>query len=49
MASPCFIGINADYVDPAVAIVRDGKVLACVEEERFIVNKHALGHYPFAL
>ncbi|MDA9983138.1 nodulation protein [Gammaproteobacteria bacterium] len=41
-----FLGINNDYVDPSVAVVRDGKVLAFAEEERFVRNKHALGHYP---
>src|SRR5262249_46807504 len=46
MSTNCFVGINADFVDPAVAIVRDGRVLACVEEERFVRNKHAHGRYP---
>lgn len=41
-----FLGINNDYVDPSVAIVRDGRVLAFAEEERFIRQKHAHGRYP---
>jgi len=46
MSGKYFVGINADYVDPAVSIVRDGRVLASAEEERFIRNKHARGQYP---
>ncbi|MDP3994151.1 MAG: carbamoyltransferase C-terminal domain-containing protein [Candidatus Doudnabacteria bacterium] len=44
--SKTYIGINAEPVDPSVAIVRDGKVLAFAEEERFIRYKHALKVYP---
>ena len=40
-----FLGINL-YVDPAVALVRQGKVLAFSEEERHSMNKHAVGTYP---
>lgn len=45
-SDPVFLGINNDYVDPSVAIVRGGKVLAFAEEERFIRQKHAHGRYP---
>ena len=41
-----FVGIFEGGVDPAVGIVNDGKLLAYVEEERFIRNKHANGWYP---
>lgn len=41
-----FLGINAEPVDPSVAVVADGKVLAMAEEERFIRQKHALKVYP---
>jgi carbamoyltransferase len=41
-----FLGVNSEPVDPSVAIVKDGKVLAYAEEERFIRNKHANGVYP---
>jgi carbamoyltransferase len=40
-----FLGINL-FVDPSVAIVEDGKVLAFSEEERHVRNKHAIGLYP---
>lgn len=42
-----FLGIFEGGFDPAVGIVRDGKVLAFAEEERFLRNKHARGAYPF--
>lgn len=32
--------------DPAAAVVLDGQLLACVEEERFIRRKHAYGAVP---
>src|ERR1700741_1821143 len=41
-----FLGISEGHVDPAVAIVVDGKLEACAEEERFTRNKHAPGSYP---
>ena len=41
-----FVGMNADPVDPSVAIVKDGHVIAYAEEERFVRQKHAVGHYP---
>jgi carbamoyltransferase len=44
-SSNLFLGINL-YVDPSVALVRQGKVLAFSEEERHLRNKHAVGIYP---
>ena len=41
-----FLGIFEGHFDPAVAIVRDGKVLAYAEEERHIRYKHAPQLYP---
>ncbi len=45
-AGATFLGIFEGHFDPAVAIVRDGKLLAYAEEERFIRNKHANRVYP---
>ncbi len=45
--SPIFLGVSAEGdVDPAAAVVRDGRVLACSEEERHVRYKHAPGFYP---
>jgi carbamoyltransferase len=44
--SGLYVGIFEGGFDPAVAIVRDGRVLAYAEEERHIRYKHALGSYP---
>jgi|TARA_B100001964_G_scaffold229747_1_gene282413 carbamoyltransferase len=41
-----FLGINEGHVDPSVAIVQKGKVLAFAEEERFVRYKHAPNIYP---
>jgi len=41
-----FVGIFEGGYDPAVGVVRDGRLLAYAEEERFIRNKHAHGWYP---
>lgn len=46
MSSDYFLGIFEGHADPAVAIVRDGEVVAYSEEERHIRNKHAWGIYP---
>jgi carbamoyltransferase len=46
MKSGCFLGIFEGHADPAVAIVRDGEIVAYAEEERFIRQKHAWGVYP---
>ena len=37
------LGINAYHGDAAAAIVRDGKLIAAVEEERFNRYKHSAG------
>lgn len=44
--SATYVGIFEGHWDPSVAIVRDGVVLACAEEERFIRLKHAPRVYP---
>ena len=46
MRSGYFLGIFEGHADPAVAIVRDGEIVAYAEEERFIRQKHAWGVYP---
>jgi carbamoyltransferase len=42
-----FVGISTGSMDPAVAVVRDGSVLAYVEEERLLRDKHAPYRYPW--
>src|SRR4051812_40743918 len=44
--SETFLGIFEGHYDPAVAIVRDGEVLAYSEEERHNRVKHAPRMYP---
>jgi carbamoyltransferase len=44
--SGTFLGLFEGHYDPAVAIVRDGTVLAYAEEERFRRYKHAPRLYP---
>src|SRR5262249_4575087 len=34
------------YADPSAAVVIDGAVIAFVEEERLVRNKHAAAHFP---
>jgi carbamoyltransferase len=46
MKSGYFLGIFEGHADPAVAIVKDGEIVAYAEEERFIRQKHAWGVYP---
>jgi carbamoyltransferase len=41
-----YLGIMTGPHDPSAAIVRGGRVLALVDEERFIRHKHAFGIYP---
>jgi len=43
MAADLILGINADHADAAACIVRDGKLLAAAEEERFRRIKHWAG------
>src|ERR1043166_4127474 len=46
MKSGYFLGIFEGHADPAVAIVKDGEIVAYAEEERFTRQKHAWGVYP---
>ena len=41
------LGINAAYHDPAAVLVKDGVVIAAVEEERFTRKKHGKRPNPF--
>jgi carbamoyltransferase len=41
-----YVGIAEGHVDPAVAVVRDGAVVAYVEEDRLLRYKHAPYCYP---
>ncbi len=40
------LGINAFYHDAAAALLKDGRIVAMAEEERFIRKKHAEGAFP---
>ncbi len=42
------LGINAAYHDPAACLVRDGRVIAAAEDERFTHVKHGKRPVPFA-
>src|SRR2546427_7191723 len=42
------LGINAVYHDPAACLVKDGRVIAAAEEERFTHIKHGKRPVPFA-
>src|SRR5262245_2229907 len=42
------LGINAAYHDPAACLVKDGRVLAATEEERFTHIKHGKRPVPFS-
>ncbi|MCA1725431.1 MAG: carbamoyltransferase, partial [Thermomicrobia bacterium] len=42
------LGINAVYHDSAAALVRDGRLIAAAEEERFIHIKHGKRPIPFS-
>src|SRR5438045_4132316 len=42
------LGINAVYHDPSACLVRDGQVIAAVEDERFTHIKHAKRPVPFS-
>lgn len=41
-----YLGIMTGPHDPSAAIVRNGEVLALVDEERFIRDKHAFDRFP---
>src|SRR2546421_1120356 len=42
------LGINAVYHDPAACLVKDGRVIAAAEDERFTRRKHAKRPIPFS-
>ena len=42
------LGINAAYHDPAACLVRDGRLIAAAEEERFTHIKHGKRPVPFS-
>src|SRR5512146_2682214 len=42
------LGINAAYHDSAACLVKDGRVLAAAEEERFTRIKHGKRPIPFS-
>jgi carbamoyltransferase len=42
------LGINAAFHDPAACLVRDGQIVAAVEEERFTRIKHGKRPIPFS-
>lgn len=42
------LGINAAFHDPAACLVKDGRVIAAVEEERFTHIKHGKRPVPFS-
>jgi carbamoyltransferase len=44
--SAIVLGVNAAFHDPAAALVRDGRIIAAAEEERFTRRKH--GKLPVA-
>ena len=41
------LGLNACFHDPAAALIRDGKLIAAAEEERFTRIKHGKRPLPF--
>lgn len=40
------LGITHSHFDPSAALIVDGEMIAFVEEERLLRNKHALGCFP---
>jgi carbamoyltransferase len=42
------LGINAAFHDPAACLVRDGRIIAAAEEERFTHIKHGKRPIPFS-
>ncbi len=42
------LGINAVYHDSAACLVKDGRVIAAAEEERFTRKKHGKRPIPFS-
>lgn len=41
-----YLGIHEGHQDPSAALIHDGRVVAFVEEERLLRQKHAAGRYP---
>ncbi len=46
MKAPVWVGVSEGHWNPAVAVVRNGKLLSYMEEERLVRVKHAPRHYP---
>jgi Predicted carbamoyl transferase, NodU family len=42
------LGINAAYHDSSAALVKDGRIIAAAEEERFSHVKHGKRPVPFS-
>ena len=42
-----YLGIASLYHDPAAALICNNKIIAIAEEERFSLNKHARGEFPW--
>ena len=40
------LGVNFSGADPNAALVVDGRIVAAVEEERFVRDKHAVDRFP---
>ena len=49
MSNTNILGISAYYHDSAAALLRDGKVIAAAQEERFTRKKHDAGDAGGAL
>ncbi len=41
------LGINAAFHDPSACLIKDGKVIAAAEDERFTHVKHGKRPVPF--
>ena len=42
------LGINAVFHDPSAALIVDGRIVACAEEERYSRRKHGKPSVPFS-
>ena len=45
---PVVLGLLFEGADPSAALIRDGRIVAFCEEERFARQKHASGVFPIA-
>lgn len=45
-AAPTVLGVHFEGMDPSAALLRDGRLVAFAEEERFTREKHAFGAFP---